>query len=247
MDNAVPNDKAIMVAIKEEITRQLSDPETLKSLLDTTFKGIKEPSVAKRAMLEGMLRGFSFKDFLEKNVYAVPFGDSYSLVTSIDYARKIGAKSGIVGVDEPKYTYSDDGTRLLSCSVTLKKRFSDGYIGEFVGERDFSEYTTGKGLWISKPKTMISKVAEMLALRKACPEELSQSYVEEEFEKGDRVIHEVQAVDVTGLSEKMDACSTIPALNLVWADMPGDAKVALKEKYAQIKSFIEDANKGDVN
>jgi len=98
MTNKTESDSRVAV-IKAEINKQLGDAETLKSLLDTTFKGL-EPATAKRAMLEGMLRGFTFQDFLERNVYAIPYSNTYSLVTSIDYSRKIGAKSGIVGVDD---------------------------------------------------------------------------------------------------------------------------------------------------
>ena len=50
-------------------------------------------------MIEGYLKDFTSKDFLQKNIYAIPYGDKYSLVTSIDYRRKIGARSGIVGKD----------------------------------------------------------------------------------------------------------------------------------------------------
>ena len=237
------NESKEIAVLKEAIKKELADPETFKSLLEITFKGLEAP-VAKRAMLEGYMRGFVLKDFLEKNVYAIPFGSSYSLVNSIDYARKIGSRSGIVGVDAPKYE-TDEAGKIISCSITIKKKIGE-HIGDFTGEVYFSEYTTDKNLWANKPRTMISKVAEMLALRKACPEELAQSYVEEEFEKGDRVIHEVVAVDVTGMSEKLEACTTMDALNRVWADMPGDAKVALKEKYAEIKSFIEEAAKGEI-
>lgn len=51
--------------LKGEINRQLADPETMKSLLEVTFKGL-EPTTMKRALLEGMVRGFQFKDFLER-------------------------------------------------------------------------------------------------------------------------------------------------------------------------------------
>ena len=34
----------------------------------------------KKAIMEGMIRGYTFKDFLEKNIYAIPFKDNYSLV-----------------------------------------------------------------------------------------------------------------------------------------------------------------------
>lgn len=235
-------DKGSKVAlIKAEINKQIGDADTLKSLINTTFtnKGVPmSPELVKRALLEGMLRGFSFEDFLNQNVYAIPFGDTFSLVTSIDYSRKIGARSGIVGVDAP--VYKEDGDRIISCSVTVHKRFTDGYVGAFTAEPDFKEYSTSKNLWASKPKTMISKVAEMHALRKACPEELAQAYVEEEIQ---REVTAVPSIDLTTHEAALRACKTKEELERVWADMPMDAKMKLSDVLAQMKAIIQDATK----
>src|SRR5579871_3679263 len=91
-----------IIKIQREVELELSNKETLATLVATTFKGLSEHNV-KQAMVEGMLRGFTFKDFLEKNVYAIPFIDKYALVTSIDYARKVGMRSGIVGKSAPNF------------------------------------------------------------------------------------------------------------------------------------------------
>ena len=167
--------------MKEEINKQISDKETFNLLLETTFKKLS-PQKAKAAMLEGAMRGFSFRDFLEKNVYAVPFSGDYSLVTSIDHARKIGMRSGVVGSDKPEFELDENGD-IISCTVTVHRKIED-YIGNYSATVYFSEYTTGRNLWASKPKTMIAKVAEMHALRKACPEEMSQMYIEEDYAQG---------------------------------------------------------------
>lgn len=163
--------------MQTEIDKNFADPTTLNALLTITFNGMKA-EVAKRAALEATMRGYTFKDFLEKNVYAIPYGDKYSLVSSIDHARKIGMRSGVCGKNAPIYTDKDN--RPESCTITIKKQLPNGYIGEFTSTAYFLEYNTGKNLWISKPRTMLAKVAEMQALRMACPEELSQAYIEEE-------------------------------------------------------------------
>jgi len=166
--------------INKEIQKEIAKPEIVTQLLNTTFKGLTQTSM-KQAITEGMMRGFTFKDFLEKNIYAIPFGQGYSLITSIDYARKIGMRNGIVGISEPIYTYSDPENKIiLACKITVKRKMADGYVGEYTAAVDFKEFNTNKNQWLSKPKIMIAKVAEMHALRKACPEELSQAYVEEE-------------------------------------------------------------------
>lgn len=172
------NESKSVIELNNEITKELSDPSVVRGLLGTTFKGLDEKTM-RQAAFEGALRGFKFKDFLEKNIYAIPFSGSYSLVTSIDYARKRGMRAGIVGKDAPKYVM--DGSRIVSCAITVR-RFVNGIVGEFTAEVYFDEYNTKRNLWTTKPRTMIAKVAEMHALRMACPEELSQLYTEEEME-----------------------------------------------------------------
>lgn len=191
-----------LITIKEEINKQIADKEVFSTLLQTTFKGL-DSQIAKRAMLEGMMRGFTFKDFLEKNVYAIPFKGSYSLVSSIDYARKLGMKSGVVGVSAPLYEL--DNGKVISCSITVKRKVDD-YVGEYSATVFFDEYNTGFNLWKTKPKTMIAKVAEMHALRKACPEELSQTYVEEDLSKEEAPVIDEEykvAIDAIGSVEEL--------------------------------------------
>lgn len=232
------NDESKVAIIKAEINKQLGDAETLKSLLEVTFPGFEAP-LMKRALLEGMMRGFPFESFLKKDVYAIKYASTYSLVTSIEYSRKIGAKSGIVGVDAPMFTYENN--QLVRCSITVKKRFPDGYVGDFTAEPSLKEYSTGKNLWISKPETMLSKVAEMHALRKACPEELAQSYVEEELM---REVVAVPSLDLLQYEKDLLGCKTLEQLERVWADMPGDAKRAasILKMRDDIKAMINDVN-----
>jgi hypothetical protein len=187
--------------IKKEIDTELEKIEIQKALLLTTFKGFDLPKM-KMAMFEGMSRGFSFKDFLEKNIYAISYGNGYSLITSIDYARKLGMRSGVVGKSKPEYVEKDN--KIISCSITIKKKVGET-IGDFTSEVYFDEFYNGNKkpdgttkqnnygevkptLWDTKPRVMIAKVAEMHALRMACPEELSQAYVEEEVEKENIIV-----------------------------------------------------------
>jgi hypothetical protein len=68
--------KTDIAVIQEEVSKQLENKETLQTLIATTFKGLNV-AVVPQAITEGMIRGFTFKDFLEKNIYAVPFGQNY--------------------------------------------------------------------------------------------------------------------------------------------------------------------------
>lgn len=174
-----------LALMNKEIAKELADPAIGRALLATTFKGLSEQSM-KQAIFEGVMRGFKFKDFLERNVYAIPFKENYSLVTSIDYARKKAMRAGVVGKSAPSFTYDED-KKVESCTITVKRKV-DGEVGEWTATVFMDEYhKAGKNgypsLWDSKPRTMLAKVAESHALRMACPEELSQTYTEEEFDK----------------------------------------------------------------
>lgn len=224
--------------IKAEINLQIGDADTLKSLIDTTFtsKGTPmAPALVKRALLEGMLRGFSFQQFLNREVYAIPFADTYSLVTSIDYSRKIAQKCGVW---QSEADYKEADGKVVACTVTAFRRIGED-LATYPATVYFSEYTTGKNLWLSKPRTMISKVAEMHALRKACPEELGQAYVEEEMQPiVSTQSRDVSHIDITGYELLLRECQTIEGLELIWADMPGSAKVSLKPVMEEMKAIL---------
>lgn len=224
-----------IVEIQEQIKLELGNKKVMEALVATTFKGLAVPQIY-LAIQEGILRGFEFKDFLEKNVYAVPFGSGYSLVTSIDYARKIGMKNGIVGVSAP--TYEEKDGKIISCSITVKRKVSD-YIGEYSAKVYFDEYNTKRNQWISKPRTMIAKVAEMHALRKAVPEELSQAYSEEEKQKE----IETPEFDVAPYKAKLEATKTGEELKQVWIGLPAEAKRELQILKDELKQKYETETK----
>ncbi len=225
-----------IVKIKEEINLQLADVETLNTLVQVVFNGMNQQTV-KRAILEGMMRGFTFEDFLKKDVYAIPFKQGYTLITSIDYARKLGMRNGIVGKDAPIFEEKD--AKIISCSVTVHKK-TGTYVGDFTATVYFNEYyKAGKNgypsLWDSKPHTMIAKVAEMHAQRMACPEQLSQMYVEEEYQH----VETVQSIDVIDYEKPLKEAKTLDELRRAWIKLPGQAKKSLKPLVDELKKNFE--------
>lgn len=191
---------SLVSAISAEMKRELAEPGTTRALLATTFKGLDEINM-KQAIMEGMLRGFTFKEFLQKDVYAVPFGKTYSLVTSIDNSRKIAMQTGLyAGKSAPDFEMEANGKGIVACSITVKKIVQE-HICDFTATVYFDEYTKKRDLWVSKPRTMIAKVAEMHALRMAFPEELNKQYVEEEMEQQTvKMRHEEVEVDKKSLA-----------------------------------------------
>lgn len=200
-------------------TEVMKNKEVFNALAQNTFKGLDAKNIP-QALLEGMMRGHTIQDFMIKDVYALPFWNAkdqkqdYSLVTSISKARKIAMHSGQSGKSEPEFKYKADGS-LLSCKVTVWKVGGDerGYSALVM----FDEYekpaykrkdgTEVPGMWQTKSHTMIAKVAEMHALRMAFPEELSQMYVEEEFEREAAI--QMDAVDVVPPEKTKEAIDGI--------------------------------------
>jgi len=223
-----------LTIIQTEVDNQLSNKEAVATLVKTTFKGLSEPAM-KQAITEGMMRGFTFRDFLEKNVYAIPFSGGYSLVTSIDHARKIGMRSGVIGKSAP--VFDENETGIISCSVTVKRNVN-GMVGEFTETVYFNEYSTGKNLWNTKPRTMIAKVAEMHALRMACPEEMSQLYTEEEFQKE---LTKKTEVNIDVYRDKLGGAKDLNELKTVWASLPVEAKKELEGLKSDLKMAYENA------
>lgn len=216
--------------VEKEFQRELkSNPKALNALLQTTFQKFT-PQLMQQAIFEGMMRGFKFKDFLQKDVYAVPYGNGYSLVNSIDFSRKIAMRSGLAGKSEPRYIEKDG--HIISCSVTVKRNV-EGVIGDYTSTVYFDEYTTGINLWKKMPHTMIAKVAEMHALRSAFPEEMAKQYIPEEMAKN---ITEEPEEDFSEFETKMKESKNEQELKSVWASMPQKAKAQFKDLAIELKS-----------
>ena len=146
-------------------------------------------------------------------------------------------RNSVVGSCKPEYeTEKDDegNKKIISCTVTVKRKI-DEYVGEYTATVYFDEYYkpgktwNGKytpNLWDTKPRTMIAKVAEMHALRKACPEDLSQIYVEEEFEKEAYVVEEKE----NRYREANDTSESLKMGNLEQKDADKNSKKAKEDK-----------------
>lgn len=121
-------------------------------------------------------------DPLMKQLYFIKYGDKVSYVTSIDGYRIIAHRTNeFAGTDEPIYSYDKNG-KLTHCTVTVFKMVLGEKCG-FTAKVKFDEYSTGQNLWKKMPETMIAKVAEAHALRKAFPQDLSGIYTTDEMDQ----------------------------------------------------------------
>lgn len=125
-------------------------------------------------------------DPLARQIWAVKFGDAPAQIyAGRDGYLAIAQRSGLLDGFE-------SGVRIERVGKMGKVEEHDEYVGwckitrkdmkiPFYGEAYFSEYSTGKNLWLTKPRVMIQKVAESMTLRKAfsvsglySPEEMGQ-------------------------------------------------------------------------
>lgn len=137
-------------------------------------------------------------DPLTRQIYCIhrkqKQGDAWvekmTVQTSIDGFRVIAERSGDYGgQEEPEFIYTGD--KLVCCKVPVFRFRGDVRYKAAVGVAFWDEYVPtdrdGKptGLWAKMKHTMLSKVAEALALRKAYPQDLSGLYTAEEMQQAD--------------------------------------------------------------
>lgn len=149
-------------------------------------------------------------DPLTRQIYAIhryhsqQGKDVMTIQTSIDGFRVIAERSGdYAGQDEPLFNY-DESKKLISAKVTVYRFRGEVRYPAAVGIAFWSEYVQtnkeGKpaGLWVKMPHTMLSKVAEALALRKAYPQDLSGLYTVDEMQQADNVKAEPVTIEPEG-------------------------------------------------
>jgi phage recombination protein Bet len=133
-------------------------------------------------------------DALSRQIYCIhrnvktPNGwiKKMTIQTSIDGFRVIAERSGNYGGQSEPVFVEQDG-KLISCKVSVFRFHGETRYEASVGVAYWEEYVQkdkeGKttGLWAKMPHTMLSKVAEALALRKAYPQDLSGLYTGDEM------------------------------------------------------------------
>ena len=122
-------------------------------------------------------------DPLTRQIYFVKRGGRMTIQTSIDGFRVIAERSGkYAGQDEPVYTYDESG-EILKCSINVYKFNEQGVrYPAATGVAFYKEYYPNPmNLQKTLKHTMIAKVAESLALRKAFPQDLSGLYTTDEM------------------------------------------------------------------
>ena len=112
-----------------------------------------------------------------------------------------GLSAGVIVVNANGEIEEREGTFVLPDENLVggwAKVIIKGYDVPFYSSVSMKEYSTGKSNWLTKPGTMIRKVAMAQALREAFPEEMSNLYEQEEMgsikvgNKGEETIADIQ-------------------------------------------------------
>jgi phage recombination protein Bet len=123
------------------------------------------------------------------------YDEKMTIQTSIDGFRVVAERSGNYG-GQSKPVFNEKDGRLLSCEISVFRFHGTERYEASVGLAFWDEYVpVGKdgqptGMWKKMPHTMLAKVAEALALRKAFPQDLSGLYTTEEMSQADFITTE---------------------------------------------------------
>lgn len=127
-------------------------------------------------------------DPLAKQISLVKIGGKWVIITTIDGYRAIAEQTGhYAGSDAPVFTYAGvitpaKKTAPDTATVTVHKLIN-GQSYPFSATVYFEEYSTNQNTWSTMPRTMLAKVAESHALRKAFPAVMSGMYEESEMDQ----------------------------------------------------------------
>jgi len=139
-----------------------------------------------RAMIEiARVRGL---DPLAKQISLIKFGNQWQITTTIDGYRAIAESTGAyAGSDEPVFGPATitlrTGRAVPEWAAVTVWKMVHGQRVPFTAKVFWEEYTGDNHTWNKMPRTMLAKVAESHALRKAFPKVLSGMYTGDEMDQ----------------------------------------------------------------
>jgi phage recombination protein Bet len=162
------------------------DSEQIEIIKQQIAKGASD---AQLAMFSQVCQKTGLDPF-SRQIYCIMRGGSPTIQISIDGFRTIAARSNLYGGSTTEWCGDDgiwrdvwlSGKPPAAAKTTVWRR---GCPNPFTGVARYGAYSQGNSMWSKMPDTMIAKVSEALALRKAFPAELSGLYSSEEMEQAD--------------------------------------------------------------
>ncbi|MGQ4574926.1 phage recombination protein Bet [Dermabacteraceae bacterium P7006] len=223
---------------------------------------VSRGTLAPRATVEAFLSHChrAGLDPIARQIYAICRGGRWNIQISIDGARLVAERSGKYAGQTP-VEWTSDGKEWVQVWLDAKPPaaarvgvFRSDFREPMYAVANFQAYNAGGPMWQKMPALMIGKCAEMLALRKAFPQDLSGLYSTEEMQQADtppqqptvqqskQSADEVVEAEVveepdTHWLDRIHACTSVEALHELWAEA-GNAGIlnqqpALKQVFAQ--------------
>jgi phage recombination protein Bet len=170
--------------------------EDLQILKNTKFKNFTNDEVAYCAKICGQLNLSPFLNQIHF-VKRKNKDGSYSISSQvgIDGFRLHAQRSGgYAGSDEPVYEYDEksEGKKYPAKATVTVYKIIQGVRCPYTASARWDEFYPGDGpnshMWQKMPHNQLAKCAEALALRKACPAELSGLYTDDEMHQADKTL-----------------------------------------------------------
>lgn len=187
-----------------------------------------------------------------KQIYALPFNTKnqktgqyekkYNIVIGIEGMVTIADNTGQYGgTTRPEYVFAkladgtDDIDNPVSCTIGVHK-IVQGVVSTSEQTVYFREYTTGKNLWVSKPLTMLKKVAHAHAIRAAFSA-CKGLNIAEELERNDIIDMDsngnvIQTNSTADLQKRAKECNTTAELQAFYSGLSPQDK-------AKAQPFVE--------
>lgn len=216
-------------------------------------------------------------DPIARQIYCIERGGKWTTQISIDGARLVAERSKQYQGQTPTEWTADGVTWLqvwLSKDNPAAARvgvYRAGFQAPLYAVATWDAYNAGSPIWKKMPALMLGKCAEMLALRKAFPQDLSGLYSAEEMDQASPPAAPVSAPqeaaqppaqveqskfsdeDVQGWFDQAAAAKTVDELGAIWAEAQGvgalGAEVdgmALGQLLRNLKAAFESAPVEDV-
>ena len=217
-----------------------------------------QQELAPRATVEAFLQHCrrTQLDPIARQIYAICRKGRWGIQISIDGARLIAERSGKYAGQTPVEWTGDGQTwtqvwldRQPPAAARVGVHRSD-FREPLYAVANFQAYAAGGPMWDKMPALMIGKCAEMLALRKAFPQDLSGLYSMEEMDQAGEPQQAAQ-VQPAPQPEQQQPASAVPDEDgVIDAEVVGEAEdttalwieaVNAAESRAQLMAVFEDA------
>lgn len=179
-----------------ELARMEFNPEQVELIRRTICSGATNDELS---LFLNQCRRTGLDPF-SRQIHAVKRAGKLTIQVGIDGLRLVADRTGQGDGQDGPYWCGDDGAwrdvwleaapPAAAKVVVYRKGQARGY----TGVARWAEFNQGQGMWGKMPATMLAKVAESIALRKAFPMELSGLYAPEEIATGE--VHEPEPAEV---------------------------------------------------